>query len=399
MAGSTRRSVVHDGPADVALLDRLMRLAMDGLGRMYRPEEDIYCFTRAFTREADGGLRHETRGISLRYSAIVALGTHFLPEADQRRVLGGQSLDEFISGLVKRLSDGTNLGDAALVAWATAQSRHPMLSQAITRLRGLDRLSAPEYVVEIAWVVAALASARDQLNVEDYLAPARARLLGSIRPGSPVFPHVTGPGLVRGYRAHVACFADQVYPIQALARLHATKDDPAAVRAARACARRICDVQGPDGQWWWHYDARTGDVIEGYPVYTVHQHAMAPMALLDLAEATGDDFDEPIRRGLRWIGAPSELGPGGEPMIHDEHGVTWRKVYRGDPRKVVRGINSMTSLAAPGRRMPGLDRFYPPDAVDRECRPYEFGWLFFAWLGGISEPPPRGRIDETTATG
>jgi hypothetical protein len=27
-----------------------------------------------------------------------------------------------------------------------------------------------------------------------------------------------------------------------------------------------------------------------------------------------------------------------------------------------------------------VNRIYKPLAVDRECRPYEFGWLFFAWL-------------------
>lgn len=366
-------------PADAAGLDRLFRVAVDGLPRMYLPAEEIFCFTRAFTRDAAGDLQSETRGISLRYSAIVALGAHWLPEADQRRVLGGRSLEDFISALVKRVHAETNLGDAALVTWAAAQARHALLPLAYSQLLGLDRLTAPEYVVEIAWVVAALAAARDQLDVEGYLAAARTRLLDSVRPGSPIFPHVTGPGLVKGYRSHVACFADQVYPIQALARLHATADDPQALAAARTAARRICDLQGPDGQWWWHYDARTGDIIEGYPVYTVHQHAMGPMALFDLSEVAGDDFREPILRGLRWIEGPAELGAEGEPMVYDEHGVTWRKVFRGDPRKVVRGLNSLASLASPGARVPGLDMVYPPDSIDRECRPYEFGWLFFAW--------------------
>jgi hypothetical protein len=379
-----------------------MRVGIDGLGQMYLPGEDIFCFTRAFTlppvagptrvtHDPTGDLVSQTRGVSLRYSAVVALGAYWLAEADQRTVLGGQGLDEFIGNLVTRVGDDTNLGDAALVAWAAAQAHHPMLAAALGRLRALDRLVAPEYVVEIAWVVAALAAARDQHDVEEYLAHARARLLDSVKPGSPVFPHVTGPGLVRGYRAHVACFADQVYPIQALARLHATADDPVALAAARACAQRICAAQGPQGQWWWHYDARTGDVIEGYPVYTVHQHAMAPMALFDLAEASGDEFTEPIVRGLRWIAGPAELGPDAEPMVQDEHGVTWRKVFRGDPRKLVRGLNSLTSLASPGLRVPGLDRVYRPDSIDRECRPYEFGWLFFAWLASIDRGPSAGR--------
>jgi len=30
--------------------------------------------------------------------------------------------------------------------------------------------------------------------------------------------------------------------------------------------------------------------------------------------------------------------------------------------------------------VPLLDRLYRPGPVDRECRPYELGWLLLAWL-------------------
>lgn len=402
---------------DAALLDQLMQLAVAGLPRMYRADQDVFAFTRAFSdvNEQPSG---ELRGTSPRYSAIVALGTHWLPASQRLAVLGGRRLEEFVGLLIKRIDTSTNLGDAALVCWAAAQSGHPDLDTALAWLRQLDRARGPRYVVEAAWVVSALAAARRLADVEAHLATARDRLLAARHAGSPLFPHATAPGLVKPYRDHVACFADQVYPIQALARLHASGDDAAALAAARTCADQICRLQGPDGQWWWHYDARTGRVIEGYPVYTVHQHAMAPMALFDLVEAGGErgtarggeriaasggygaiangpttdsaghgepggGYAEPIRRGLRWIAGPAELGPDGESMIHDDQGVTWRKVYRGDPHKMVRGVHTLTSRAVPGLRVPGLGLVYRPHAVDRECRPYEFGWLFFAWLASL----------------
>ncbi len=366
------------------LTERLLRLSVNGLPKMYREETDEFAFTRAFIGEP-GNLTAQLRGSSLRYGAIVALGAHFLPEPEQKAVLAGRTLADFIAMLANRVNADTNLGDAALIAWAAAQTGHSSLPQALKRLRGLDNAEASQYVVEAAWVVSALAAARRQADVEAHLAQARRRLLDCVVPGSPVFPHITGPGLVKSYRSHIACFADQVYPIQALARLHLSGDgdDPGALAAARTTAEQICRLQGPDGQWWWHYDARTGKVVEGYPVYTVHQHAMAPMALLDLTEAGGGDFAEPIRRGLRWIEGPSELGPDGEAMVYDNEGVTWRKVFRGDPRKVVRGLHTVTTKAVPGLKLPGVGAVYRPRAVDRECRPYEFGWLLFSWLGGV----------------
>lgn len=374
-----------------ALAERLLTLAEAGLPAMYSRDADTFVFTRA-AQPAPGGWALEGRGTSTRYAAITALGARFLPEPRQRAVLGGHSAEEFTGLLIQRLPTVTNLGDAALIAWAAAETRHPKLSDALDRVAALDADGGPRYTVEAAWVLSALAAARDTLDVEDRIGPARDRLLRARIGGSPLFPHATGPGLVSWYRSHVSCFADQTYPLQALARLHASGDDPEALAAADACAARICAVQGEGGQWWWHYDARLGRVIEGYPVYSVHQHAMAPTALFDLADAGGTDFGGQIRRGLRWMQQPAELAEAGddEPVILDDLGVTWRKVYRGDPKKAVRAARGLTTRAAPGLRLAPLDRLFRPVAVDRECRPYEFGWMLHAWLGGDPAAPGAG---------
>jgi len=382
VAPSSPRTAVLDRDTH-STLHRLLRLAVDGLPAMLR-DGGLYGFTRAARgTDPNGHPDLELRGLSLRYSAIVALGAHWLPVADQRHVLGGATAIDYVSTLIDHLADDTNLGDTALVCWAAAQAGHPRLGEALERLRRRDAGPGPVYVVEAAWVVSALAAARARADVEAPLAAASARLLGSLGPSRRIFPHTTGPGLVRTYRLHVACFADQVYPIQALARLHHSGEDRAALAAANACAAAICELQGDGGQWWWHYDSRNDNLIEGYPVYTVHQHAMAPMALFDLAEAGGDAHAEEIRRGLAWITDPAELRAAPTPLILDEAGVTWRKVYRGDPRKIVRGLRTLTTHRAPGVRVRAIDRVYRPRAIDRECRPYEFGWLLFTWLGAL----------------
>ena len=122
-------------------------------------------------------------------------------------------------------------------------------------------------------------------------------------------------------------------------------------------------------------------MVEGYPVYSVHQHAMGPMALLDLADAGGDGHLDAIRRGLRWLAGPPE-GQSASPaqLVLDEPPITWRKVARADPRKVVRGLRAASTRIVPGARVAALDRVYPPGAVDHECRPYELGWMLYAWL-------------------
>ncbi len=380
-----------------SLAERLLSLAEAGLPAMYRPEADTFAFTLVGSAAADGSWQLERRGTSTRYAAITALGARFLPEERQRAVLGGHTAQEFTGLLVQRLPGVANLGDAALIAWSAAETAHPKLPDALERLAVLDAADGPRYTVEAAWALSALAAGytatdRDP-ELRKRLNAARDLLLGSRIGDSPLFPHATGPGLVPWYRSHVSCFADQTYPIQALARAHAaigaggSDGDPRALAAAEACATRICDLQGDGGQWWWHYDARRGTVVEGYPVYSVHQHAMAPTALFDLTDAGGGDFGAAIRRGLRWMTEVPELAAAdaAEPMVLDGLGVTWRKVYRGDPRKAVRGARGLATRAVPGLRIATLDRVFTPASVDRECRPYEFGWMLHAWLGGARE--------------
>jgi hypothetical protein len=390
----------RDDPPLHTLAERLLTVAEAGLPAMRAktPGDGVHAGgdggaggddTFVFTRAA-GPRALESRGTSTRYAAITVLGARLLPEPRQRAVFGGRTAEEFTGLLVERLPAVTNLGDAALITWAAADTGHPKLSDALDRLAALDADGGPRPTVEAAWTLSALTAARGAADVERRVTAARDRLLRSRAPGSPLFPHATGPGLVPAYRSHIACFADQTYPLQALARTHATGrpagGDPGALAAADARAARICALQGDGGQWWWHYDARTGTVVEGYPVYSVHQHAMAPTALFDLADAGGTDCAEAIRRGLRWMAGPPELTAAGaaEPMIVEADGVTWRKVHRGDPKKAVRAARGLAARVSPRLRLTALDRLYRPTAVDRECRPYEFGWMLHAWLGGAA---------------
>ena len=116
-------------------------------------------------------------------------------------------------------------------------------------------------------------------------------------------------------------------------------------------------------------------------MYSVHQHAMGPMALLDLADAGGDGHLDAIRRGLRWLETRRRAAqPSPVQLVLDDPPITWRKVARGDHRKVVRGLRAASTRIVPGARIAALDRVYPPGVVDHECRPYELGWLLYTWL-------------------
>ena len=360
----------HD-PLGADQVRHLLRLAVRALPQALVDGE--FAFTLSGTRGHDGGWQLHRSGTSQRYGTIVALGLLRLPDHLQREMLGGESGHDLVGRLVKKLDLMTSRGDVALLCWAAAEASHSELPHALARLAEVDRRADPLDVVAAAWIVTALVAARPHADVERHLAAARHRLLAT---RDSLYPHVVG-GTTSWYRSHVGSFADQVYPVQALARLHSSADDPEALAAADGVAATVCRAQGKAGQWWWHYDARTGGVVEGYPVYSVHQHAMAPMALLDLADAGGQNHAEPISRGLRWLAGPAETS---ESLLLDEPPTTWRKVARGDRRKTVRGIRAAATRIHPLVRLAALDRLFRPGSVDHECRPYELGWLLYTWL-------------------
>lgn len=349
-----------------AVVERLRGIAADALPRMFRPEHGLFAFT----------LRLEERGlalsdVSVRYSAITLIGL----AADPHGPWGSKLPDprQICARLVAWLPQVTSIGDAALIAWAARVSGADGRDRAWARVLHLLGARAAQPTVEAAWALTA-ACLEDALPLDDVRRRLLTAVLAARHAESGLFAHTVAAA---GARSHVACFADQVYPIQALAAVAARLRDRNAIEAAAACARRICDAQGADGQWWWHYDWRTGGVIEGYPVYAIHQDAMGPMALLALERAGGGDYSASIARGLQWLAHAPELQ--GCSLIDDRAQMVWRKVARREPGKASRYVQAALAGVHPRLRAPGLDAIFPPGAIDFEDRPYHWGWFLYAW--------------------
>jgi hypothetical protein len=366
-------------PAEVAsrhggevadLMGRLRPLALRSLARMYRREERLFVFRlRRMAKDI------ASEGLSRRYSAISVIGLAGDPTVDARAVLGGHDLHDVCGRLMSDVSRLSNLGDVALILWAAAAAAYPDREWARERLMELRPAEGTYPTVAVAWSLAALCVDGDA-RVGDLRERLARRLVAAFESRSGIFPHVIRD-YGRGARSHVACFADLVYPVHALALYHRLSGDRDARLVAMRCADHFCRQQGPQGQWWWHYDRRTGRVVERYPVYAVHQDAMAPMALLALGAATGAHYSKPIARGLAWLARSPELGGGS--LIDEAADLIWRKVARREPGKLSRYAQAMVSSVHASMRVPGLDLVFPPAIVDHEDRPYHLGWLLYAW--------------------
>ena len=156
--------------------------------------------------------------------------------------------------------------------------------------------------------------------------------------------------------SHVACFADLVYPIQALSLLRARTGDRARARrgrALRASASAACRARRASGGGTT--TCAPGDVIERYPVYAVHQDAMAPMALFALRGRRRARLREHVRRGLEWLRSAPRARAAAR-WSTTEAGLIWRKVARREPGKLARTLQALASRARTRRcACPALD--------------------------------------------
>ncbi len=358
-------------------VSEMRSMALNALPRMYLPEQRVFAF-----RLRRQGRKDALEGISQRYTAIVLIALASESADANRQVLHAADRNDVYDRLVEQAARTDDPGEVALTLWAGRLLRHTRAPAVLDRLRAIRLDEVPIPTVELAWSLTSLVVPGSNCSDEGLANRIADRLMQSFEDRSSLFPHYDRVSGSSRLRSHVCCYADLVYPIQALSYYYRATGDQRAIGMARKCAGRMCNLQGPQGQWWWHYDIRTGRVIERFPVYAVHQDAMGPMALFALRDAAGDDFAQAVERGVRWLYEPVEMDSS---LIDRAAGVIWRKVARREPRKLSRRLQAAVSALHPSLRLPGVNTVLPPRSVDYESRPYHMGWILHAWAGSNHE--------------
>jgi hypothetical protein len=351
----------------------LCDLAAAGLAPMLDPERQIFC---DIYNRTENGMTPER--LSPRYTMMTLLGLHRYERSGRRSPV---AIAPVLDALLRDTSWIGGAGDLGLLLWTCAElvpERLPEVYHEVGAQGALARFSDGRHghTMEVAWYLTGIASCYlaghgDLPGLAEQVAAARQILEGNCGPSS-VYGHISWSRSFGGFiRGRIGSFADQVYPTIAFARLSQALQDDKARQMALRTAEKMCDLQGPLGEWSWHYDSVTRRVVSRYPVYSVHQHAMGPMMLFAASEATGRDFSDPIYRGLAWISGDNELR---RDFVEPSLGLVWRCIY----------LDSMDALADGALRFLQL-RSGTVDAhqlkVRYECRPYELGWLLYAFAG------------------
>ena len=325
---------------NIEYVSSLVALAEHGLPNAYDRNRSSFAHTVRRVRRAV--LRRE--GSNLRYASIVALGAAQLPEPRQRVLLAGASAREFVLNLVESADKTVDSGATALTAWAIAETRAPTQPNLVDRLIRRVKDAEPVSTVEHAWTLTALLK-NDERDA-GIAADQSAERLMSAQGSTGLFPHALPRGTLGRLRAHVSCFADQIYPDPSTDALCLRdRRPPRAGRGEPVCPshRRTTGPFRPMVVALRRANGRRG---REYPVYSVHQHAMAPMALLELAEAGGDDHRAAVASGLNWLRAHPEAPEG---LVDADAGVIWRnrstRSSKAGPSGSHRGDRSVPTVA------------------------------------------------------
>lgn len=367
-------------PESESLIRTILHLACAGLLQMFIPEQQLFC--HVLRQHSNGQMLRE--GVSYRYTMMTLLGLHRFEETGQRSPVPiGPVLDE----LARDLSWISSCGDLGVLLWLFAVVSPDRLSDIFSRVRlGAATRSFKDgrqrSTTELAWLLAGLAHAKlaqgERSGDLDSVAFETYKLLIANQGASGIFGHSSKNFSVSGrLRGSIGTFADQVYPIYALSHFGEAFGDSQAILRARDCANVIVRLQGAQGEWWWHYDSMTGSVTRPYPVYSVHQDGMAPMALLALSRVDeGSDFSSAIERGLGWIAGTNAMN---REMRDADRKLIWRSIALGSNIPAVQELIHLVTGRSPRQTI------YRPRIV-HECRPYELGWALYSLTGYLQNP-------------
>jgi hypothetical protein len=178
-------------------------------------------------------------------------------------------------------------------------------------------------------------------------------------------------------RRDLVSFGSTVYYLRALHERARVRGDEHSRARFDDGVRAALGFQGARGEWPWLVSVSRGQTLDVYPVYSVHQLAMAMLFLLPaLDDGRIEGVAEAIRRSWGWVDRGNELGI---EFAQHEPFLVYRSLERAEPLPKLTRFARATARSAfrGGKPQEPAAR----TRVNREWRSYEAGWLLYAWSG------------------
>jgi hypothetical protein len=312
---------------------------------------------------------------TLRYTINSLLG---LLEASHARLVDAATVERMIETFVHRqyasITSPADQGLASLLLCENGVAHHnDLVREGLRGLRTAVERASPASLnmQDLSWIVwGSIAAARHGVPDAEPVARTTFNLIRErfVDNTSGLPRHST-----RAYRRNIVSFGSIVYFLRAAYEYARYFEDEAAYSLFRRGVERALAVQGPRGEWPWMIEVRTGNPVDFYPVFSVHQDSMALLFLFAARDA-GLAVDDAVTRSWRWVLGNNELET---PMFLTQPFFAYRSIERVE--KFPRAHRYVRALTRPllGRPAP------PPGGarvrINPECRSYHLGWILYVW--------------------
>jgi len=268
----------------------------------------------------------------------------------------------------------------SLLLWLLAKNSD---DRAVKAYESLIKLPEQEIVkaetMELAWMLTALVFEYNRINdssIKLKLSDVAKLLKNRFIEKSNLFLHRDPHYSKLDIRYNIGNFADQIYSIYAFSTMTKLTDEKKHLKTAEACANKLVSLQGEKGQWWWHYNASDGSVIQKFPVFSVHQDSMTPFSFMALNEVSENNYNPYISLGLRWLTNENELNAN---MINENKNYVRRGIQRKTPFSE---IQKFTTVASKLSTIFSLsEKFDQPKYLQimNWEHSYHLGWILYAY--------------------
>lgn len=311
---------------------------------------------------------------SLRAGAIVLLGLLRADEVGLPHPFSTGALRTRVLGDLA--GPGAGPGELGLGLWAESRADGGAVNEITALIAGkLSKGFEGIPLKRLAWLVSGLNEASTRVGggpeLDSLLERAEAALVARVVANTGFMSdlhHRIGGGLTP--------VSGQFHSLTALCRLERAGREEAAAKAARSLLAALLEIQREDGSWPGVVDPVRGEAAALFPVFTVTQVALAPIALR-LCRETGltGDIDAASHAGIEWARGNNRLG---FDLVHENEARLDRGIM---PKRIPGAVSRGFTSAA--RRLRG--RLPEPDRsdliLDPEVSSEDLGWVLEAWAG------------------
>ena len=358
-------------------INELVQLSIHGLNDFYN--ENYLEFSE---RKILNNKTATFEGVNTRYTLINLIGLH-KAESNNFKISLKTKIDlkTILRNQITNLTYYKSAGDIGLLLWATSlispDEIHTILPKInFNNILNIYKDARTKTTMELSWLLIGILMAStfsQTFKISICNLPSKLyKLIRNNYGGNGIFGHVSNESLSGKLRSSAGNFADQVYPIYAFVLFSKLMKHEEALLIAEQTAQKICKLQGDRGEWMCHYNVKNGDVISKYPIYSIQQDALAPIALYSIQTATGKNYEKYIFKGFDWL-TENSLNTD---MVSNEHNVIWDGI---GPDKTYRKVKSTLSNL-------GIIKIieYKKLKVFKECSSFHLGWLLYAFAGRVN---------------